>query len=115
MDSDAAESWGPGRRLLTKRMCHFLTRAQTCGQRIGDIGERKSWSAGNHKLTLVKQRLGLAPHGNICERVDANQQKKAVSFLEGLLEMLDGIDSEVRLSRPHHFFARLPIFRRFQK
>src|SRR5437764_1258558 len=68
-------------RLPGKRLRGLRPRPQFFGERASDVGQRVSWATGNDECALGKKRLGVAPFGNIFERIDANQKKKLVDLL----------------------------------
>src|SRR4029077_18514713 len=106
------------RSLLAERVRHFRLGTQACGQSVGDVGKGVPWPAGNYKLTLSKQCLGLVPLRDVSEGIDADEQEEPVRFLERLFEALDGIDGVVRFLHTRLSFARpasVNLFRRFQQ
>src|SRR5258706_8673099 len=54
MNGHALQHQIPRGSLLMKRTCHLHPRTQAHRQRVGNIGERKPWPAGYHKLTFAK-------------------------------------------------------------
>jgi hypothetical protein len=89
-------------RLLGKRLGHCQFRTQLFRQRIGYIGKGKSGTARHDEFTFAEKRGGFVPGPNIFERVDADQEEKAIALPECLFQSSNCVDGVIR--------ARLSMF-----